>query len=218
MADIEDIATRIAGIILSPDSVYGLINGAVTVPVDFGYMAYGVFDTGSRYIHETMRIRMAAAIRNDILNHNHISEAVKLVFTEFNKYVSETEQDKIYRGVVSSVLGRFGTSMVITKISGAVLERVSFISASSSKPYIGAISTILMIGGMSERSIRTSESLQAEFPEIYKLLRPRDYDLLYFLFKSSVQPFVDAIHVRMTQGEPTFRKIMDSVEKKLNAA
>lgn len=27
MADIEDIATRIAGIILSPDSVYGLING-----------------------------------------------------------------------------------------------------------------------------------------------------------------------------------------------
>ncbi|QQN33256.1 hypothetical protein [Rahnella aceris] len=218
MADIDDIATRIAGIILSPDSVYGLINGALTVPVDFGYMVYGIFDTGSRYIHETMRIRMADAIRNDILNHHHISEAVKLVFTEFNKYVSETEQDKIYRGVVSSVLGRLGISMVITKISGAVLERVSFISASSSKPYIGAISTILMIGGMSERSIRTSESLQAEFPEIYKLLRPRDYDLLYFLFKPSVQPFVDAIHVRMTQGEPTFIKIMDSVEKKINAA
>ena len=145
MADIDDIATRIAGIILSPDSVYGLINGALTVPVDFGYMVYGIFDTGSRYIHETMRIRMADAIRNDILNHHHISEAVKLVFTEFNKYVSETEQDKIYRGVVSSVLGRLGTSMVITKISGAVLERVSFISASSSKPYIGAISTILML-------------------------------------------------------------------------
>ncbi|WP_447866014.1 hypothetical protein [Rahnella bonaserana] len=30
MADIDDIATRIAGIILSPDSVYGLINGGST--------------------------------------------------------------------------------------------------------------------------------------------------------------------------------------------
>ncbi|MFD3245270.1 hypothetical protein [Rahnella aquatilis] len=218
MTDIDDIATRIAGIIISPDSVYGLINGALTVPVDLGYMMYGVFDTGSRFAHETIRIRMADAIRNDILNHHHISEAVKLVFTEFNKYVSETEQDKIYRNVVTSVLGRLGSSMVITKISGAVLERVSFISASSSKPYIGAISTILMIGGMSERSIRTSESLEAEFPEVYGLLRPRDYDLLYFLFKPSVQPFVDAIHVRMTQGEPAFRKVMDSVEKKINAA
>ena len=218
MADIDDIATRIAGIILSPDSVYGLINGALTVPADFGYMVYGVFDTGSRYIHQTMRIRMAAAIKHDILNHHHISEAVKLVFTEFNRYVAESEQDKIYRNVVTSVLGRLGTSMVLTKISGAVLERVSFISASSSRASIGAISTILMIGGMSERSIRTSESLATEVPEIYQLLRPRDYDLLYFLFKPSVQPFVDAIHVRLTQGGSTFRKIMGSVEKKLNAA
>jgi hypothetical protein len=48
MADIDDIATRIAGVILSPESVNGLINGAFTVPLDMGYMVYGVFDTGSR--------------------------------------------------------------------------------------------------------------------------------------------------------------------------
>ncbi|MBF7954409.1 hypothetical protein [Rahnella victoriana] len=30
MADIDDIATRIAGIILSPDSVYGLTQGEST--------------------------------------------------------------------------------------------------------------------------------------------------------------------------------------------
>lgn len=33
MADIDDISTRIAGIILSPESVNGLINGAFTVPL-----------------------------------------------------------------------------------------------------------------------------------------------------------------------------------------
>lgn len=218
MADIDDIATRIAGIILSPDSVYGLINGALTVPVDFGYMVYGIFDTGSRYIHETMRIRMADAIRNDILNHHHISEAVKLVFTEFNKYVSETEQDKIYRAVFTSFIGRMGTNIIIALITASVLERVSFISASFRYHPISALTGVLLIGGMTERSIRTSEALETEDPEVYKLLRPRDYDLLYFLFKPSVQPFVDAIHVRVTQGESAFRKIMDTVRRKLNAA
>nr|WP_238483236.1 hypothetical protein [Rahnella perminowiae] len=43
MADIDDIATRIAGIILSPESVNGLINGAFTVPLDMGYMVYGIW-------------------------------------------------------------------------------------------------------------------------------------------------------------------------------
>lgn len=47
MADIDDIATRIAGIILSPESVNGLINGAFTVPLDMGYMVYLIQAPGS---------------------------------------------------------------------------------------------------------------------------------------------------------------------------
>jgi hypothetical protein len=53
MSNYEEIATRIANIIISPDSVLGFINGAISVPVDLGYMAYGVFDTDSHYSHET---------------------------------------------------------------------------------------------------------------------------------------------------------------------
>ncbi|MCR8998791.1 hypothetical protein ACE2AK_10625 [Rahnella perminowiae] len=178
MADIDDIATRIAGIILSPESVNGLINGAFTVPLDMGYRIYGVFDTGSRFRRETARIRMAGAIRKDILNYDHIIDAIKIIFTNFNIYVTETEQDSIYRAVLTGTL---------------------------------------LIGGMTERSIRTSERLEAENPEIYNLLIPKDYYLLYFLFEPSVQPFVDAMHIRMTQGEPAFRKIIDLVRKEINA-
>lgn len=217
MDDIDDIATRIAGIILSPDTITGLLKGALTVPVDLGYMVYGVFDTGSRFRHETARIRMANAIKHDILNYAHIYSAIEIIFTEFNKYVSETEQDAVYRGVVTSIVGRFGTNLIISKTAAAILERVSFIAASSSYTTIASLSTVFLVAGMTERSIRTSEVLEGQSPKIYNLLRPQDYDLLYFFFKPSAQPFVDAIHTRVTYGEPTFRKIMESVKRKINA-
>jgi len=49
MADIEGIARRIYDIIISPETVTGLINGGLSVPLDYGYLIYGMFDTGARY-------------------------------------------------------------------------------------------------------------------------------------------------------------------------
>lgn len=45
MADVEDIARRLCNIIASPDTVTGLINGGLSVPLDYGYLVYGIFDT-----------------------------------------------------------------------------------------------------------------------------------------------------------------------------
>ncbi len=45
MADIEGIARKIYDIIISPDTVTGLINGGLSVPLDYGYLIYGIFDT-----------------------------------------------------------------------------------------------------------------------------------------------------------------------------
>ncbi|MBE3509990.1 hypothetical protein IM285_21120 [Enterobacter cloacae complex sp. I10] len=50
---------------------------------------------------------------------------------------------------------------------------------------------------------------------MYQLLRPRDYDLLYFLFADAVQPFVDAIHAGYSEGMPVFNQIMKKVNEKL---
>jgi hypothetical protein len=75
---------------------------------------------------------------------------------------------------------------------------------------------ILLIGGMSERSIRMSESLAIEAPEIYALLRPHDYDLTYFLFEPAVKPVIDAVHAGATRGQPVFDRIIDAVGRKLH--
>ncbi|MEH2750171.1 hypothetical protein QE244_02735, partial [Klebsiella pneumoniae] len=106
MADIEGIARKLYNIIISPDTVTGLINGGLSVPLDYGYLIYGIFDTDTRYERETERIRMMTAIRHDILNYENIVNAVKLIFQLFNKYISESEQDRIYRSVVTSIVGR----------------------------------------------------------------------------------------------------------------
>lgn len=63
MADVEDIARRLCNIIASPDTVTGLINGGLSVPLDYGYLVYGIFDTDTVYARETQRIRMLTAIK-----------------------------------------------------------------------------------------------------------------------------------------------------------
>ena len=186
-SDIEDLANRISDIIMSPATISGLINGALTVPLDMGYLAWGYMDTDSRFAHQTQRFRMAEAIHNDILNYKHITNAVEIIFKEFDKYASVSQQNNAYRGVVSSMVGRFMSAKLIA-----------------------------MIGGMSERSIRMSESLAIEAPEIYWLLRPHDYELTYFLFEPAVKPFIDAVHVGATRGQPAFDKIIDAVGRKLH--
>ncbi|EIV5258799.1 TPA: hypothetical protein QHR21_003999 [Klebsiella pneumoniae] len=218
MADIEGIARKLYDIIISPDTVTGLINGGLSVPLDYGYLIYGIFDTDTRYERETERIRMMTAIRHDILNYENIVNAVKLIFQLFNKYLSESEQDRIYRSVVTSIVGRISTNIIASNIAKAVIEKTSFtyvVFKGKGNP-IAFLSTILLFGGMAERSIRTSDKLRNEAPEVYSLLIPRDYDLLYFLFADAVQPFVDAIHAGYTEGNAVFDKIMKRVEDHLN--
>jgi hypothetical protein len=159
---------------------------------------------------------MAEAIHNDILNYKHITNAVEIIFKEFDKYASVTKQNNVYRGVASSIAGRLLTAKLIAVIGAAVLARVSFIGAQSAKNWIGRVTMILLIGGMSERSIRKSESLAIEAPEIYWLLRPHDYDLTYFLFEPAVKPFIDAVHIGATRGQPAFDRIIDAVGRKLH--
>ena len=126
MADVEDIARRLCNIIASPDTVTGLINGGLSVPLDYGYLVYGIFDTDTRYARETQRIRMMTAIKNDILNYENIVNAVKIIFKVFNRYLTEDEQDKIYRSVMTSIAGRISTNIIASTIAKHVIERTSF--------------------------------------------------------------------------------------------
>ncbi len=74
---------------------------------------------------------------------------------------------------------------------------------------------ILLMGGMAERSIYTSRALQQSNPEIYYALHRKNYNLLYFLVEPLLEPFVEALRVKRTQGQPEFDKILDMVEDEL---
>lgn len=209
MSNYREIAQRIVKILVSPESVFGFWNGVMSVPKDVGYLAYGFIDTDSRSARENERIRMVTAIRYGILKNHNFIKTLEIVFAAFNQYVPEEKQNSIYSHTLFSVAGRATSN---TLISGRIAQSI----AQKSSLFIGIrgsiIGNALLAGGMAERCIYTSRRLQSYVPEVYNALRPHNYDLLYFLLEPALQPFVEALHVRWTNGTSAFNQILDAVD------
>ncbi|MDR3434388.1 MAG: hypothetical protein P4L95_21230 [Rouxiella aceris] len=213
MSTYIDIAKRIAEVILSPDSVIGLTYGVLSVPLDLGYLAYSYFDTDSQFIRETERIRMVNAIRFGILQNDNFVKTIETVLDKFNSYVPETRQNGIYANIGFSIIGRaVANSIVSRKIAVSIAQRTSLMITLRG----GIIGNILLAGGMAERSIYTSQRLESSDPEIYYALRQHDYDLLFFLVEPALEPFIEAIKVRRTQGSTVFNQILDIIENEVS--
>lgn len=214
MRSYQEIARRIAKIILSPESALGFIDGILSIPTDIGYLAYGFIDTDSRYQRETERIRMMSAIRHGILENHNFMKTIETVLNAFNKSAPEEKQNAIYSKTIASVAGRTITnSLLAGKIASTIAQRSTFLITLRG----GIIGNTLLIGGMVERCIYTSERLQQYTPDIYHALRYRDLDLLYFLVEPALNPFVEALKVKRTQGQPAFERILAMVESEINA-
>ena len=111
-----------------------------------------------------------------------------------------------------SIAGRAATNTIVSKkIAEIVAQRAGFVVGLRG----GVIGNLLLAGGMSERSIYTSTRLKVYAPEVYDVLRPNDYDLLYFFVEPAMQPFVEAIHVRWVFGQSAFNTIIDAVDDEL---
>lgn len=214
MRSYQEIARRIAKIILSPESAIGFIDGVLSVPKDIGYLAFGFIDSDSRYQRESEKIRMLSAIKYGLLENHNFIRTIETVLENFNKIVPEDKQNAIYGKTMASVAGRTITnSLIAGKLATSIAQRSSFLIALRG----GIIGNTLLIGGMVERCIYTSERLQQYNPDIYNRLRTRDLDLLYFLVEPALNPFVDALKIRNTQGKAAFEKILSMVENEINA-
>ncbi|PHP95780.1 hypothetical protein CBF17_001045 [Pantoea agglomerans] len=210
----SEIAKHIAKIIISPESAIGFVHGVLSVPTDIGYLAYGFLDTDSRYQRETEKIRMVGAIRHGILENHHFMKTIETVLNIFNRNVPELRQNAIFSKTMASVAGRTLTnSLIAGRLATTIAQRSSFLVAVRG----GLIGNALLIGGMTERCIYTSEKLLKNNPEVYNALRTRNYDLLYFLVEPALNPFVEALNVKRTQGQQAFEKIIEMVEKEINA-
>ena len=214
MRSYQEIAKRIAKIILSPESAIGFVHGVLSVPTDIGYLAYGFLDTDSRYQRETEKIRIAGAIKNGILENHNFMKTIETVLNMFNKNVPESKQNAIYSKTIASLAGRTLTnSLIAGRLATSIAQRSSFLVAARG----ALIGNALLLGGMTERCIYTSEKLQKNNPEVYNALRAQNYDLLYFLVEPALNPFLEALNVKRTQGQPAFEKIIEMVEKEVNA-
>jgi hypothetical protein len=210
----QEIARRIAKIILSPESALGFIDGVLSVPKDIGYLAFGFIDTDNRYQRESEKIRMLTAIKYGLLENHNFIKTIETVLDIFNKTVPEDKQNAIYGKTMASVAGRTITnSLIAGKLATIIAQRSSFLITLRG----GLIGNTLLIGGMVERCIYTSERLQQYNPEIYNRLRTRDLDLLYFLVEPALNPFVDALKIRNTQGQVAFERLLSMVENEINA-
>lgn len=157
---------------------------------------------------------MVTAIKNGILDNENFLQTIATVLAIFNKSVPEKKQNNIYGKVVASVAGRTVTNSVIAgKLATVIAQRSSLLISLRG----GLIGNILLAGGMAERSIYTSERLRQSDPEVYYALRHRNFDLLYFLVEPALNPFLEALHVRRTQGLGAFVQILDMVESELHA-
>lgn len=212
MSSYREIAQRIAKIVISPDSVLGFWNGVLSVPTDIGYLAYGFIDTDSRSIREAERIRMMTAIRYGILKNHNFIKTVEIVFDTFNKYVPEEKQNSIYSKTGFSIAGRATTN---TLVSARLAQAVAQNGGAKVRLRGGIIGNMLLAGGMAERSIYTSQKLKTYAPEVYNALRARNYDLLYFFLEPALQPFVEALHVKWSNGTPAFNQIIGEVENEI---
>ncbi|WP_017349277.1 hypothetical protein [Pantoea sp. A4] len=213
MSSYIEIAKRIAGIINSPELEVGIMMGVLSVPKDLAYMAYGFIDTESRSLRQSEKIRMANAIRYGILESENFRKSIEIIFCIFKRYLTDKEQDSATGDITGTFIGRMLTNLVLSS------RLTNAIAVKNNALYRGGavvLGNILLVGGMADRSIYTSQRLQRFNPEVWNALHLKDFDLLYFLIEPAVQPFVEALYVRRTQGPEAFEKIISLAEELIN--
>ncbi|HDJ1439873.1 TPA: hypothetical protein PPN70_002294 [Serratia rubidaea] len=210
--DYSDIAERIVKVTASPETIRGLARGAMSVPIDLGYLTLSIFDTGNRWRMQTERIRLFSALRAGMLNHHQIMRATRIIIDVFASYIPNDMQDRVYRGMVSPVAGRALTTGIITAtIANQMIAAGS--AAFLSKTVAGSVGFVLTTGGLVEHCIYKSFELERKNMQVYyKLRQAGNLDFLYFLLKPYLEPFIDALSVRNRYGEGEFVKILEILE------
>ncbi|ASM11633.1 hypothetical protein [Serratia marcescens] len=210
-----EIVERIVKVIVSPETVVGLLDGAMSVPVDFGYLALGIFDTSNRRKMEDERIRMMRAIKSGLLNYHQVIRTTKIIIDAFTAHIPKATQDKIFRGAGSASAGRMlTTSLISSRIVNSIISAGG--AAMITRGAGVATSFTLMAGGMIERSIYKSIGLERMHSAVYYKLRSAgNLDFIYFLVQPYVDPFIEALAIRKNQGDAEFNRLLQNIEEKM---
>ena len=209
----KEIAQEMANAVNSKSNFFGgFIEGAISFPVDMGYLAYDFINTDSRSINRYDTERMLRLIKAGLANQHSLTKIVKLVVDE---YLKKVDVEKVKRWVEKGsgkIAGRFVSNQVLMVNLGAVLSERMVIRLATGY----ALTSLLTLGAMTSRAIHTSRQFRQRNPEIYdNLRRAGNLDLLYFLVEPKTKPFEQAIEIwRKNRGE--FDRITELFFKKVS--
>ncbi|MGP3011284.1 hypothetical protein ACTVPS_14140 [Serratia marcescens] len=93
----KEIAQEMANSVNSKSNFFGgFIEGAISFPVDMGYLAYDFINTDNRSINRYDTERMLRLIKAGLANQHSLTKIVKLVVDE---YLKKVDVDKVKRWV-----------------------------------------------------------------------------------------------------------------------
>lgn len=138
----------------------------------------------------------------------------RFFFTHSTKmYLNQSKTRFIAKQLLQCPGGAATNSVISSRIATSIAQSSSLFV----KLRGGIIGNTLQIVGMIEWCLYTSERLHQVNSEIYYALRQRNFDLLYFILEPPLTPFIEALNVRRTQGQPAFERIIDIVSSEINA-
>ena len=84
---------RIVKVIVSPETVVGLLDGAMSVPVDFGYLALGIL-TQAIVARWKTNAFMMRAMKSGLLNYHQVVRTTKFIIDAFTAHIPKRRKTK----------------------------------------------------------------------------------------------------------------------------
>lgn len=195
----KEIASDILDIINQKDMggfelfFYSAGKGLLDVGTDLGYMTYDFLDTENRWRNEGIRIRQAELFKRGIS-----SEEIKTLITYIVKIFVSKIKNKSLTDIFAKITGRQTGKYVATAFIYGEVARVlarRFIPRLLIR--LGMVG-VVSLAGTTSTSLYVSEDLSYRYPSIYSGLKNLgDLDLLYFLVRDYMDPFLEAIEINM---------------------
>jgi len=184
--------------------------GFASIPGDLYALTKDFLDSDHRWDNETDRIRLITLLKKGATSED-LKKIIKIVVEQYVKNLSENQCKRLLIKIGAGKVGEltfklFFVNEIVSIFFSRVIPKFLFTTG---------MTGIISIGASVSRSIYTARDLQRENPAMYTMLRANgDYDLLYFIVKDYVEPYLIAITLQENNSplaDDVFEYFIDGV-------
>lgn len=172
----------------------GVLGGLTSFTQDISLVAKDYFDTDNRWRNQTDKIRLASLIKRGASS-DSLKKMVTIILRDYWSNLTAEQAEKLAARVGGTITGKMAFNFVtINQILLLFFEK-----AIARFVFSLGVGSIFAIGAAASDSVYSSNELKLRNPKIYNELRgDGDLDLLYFLLKDYLDPYLDAIELQIT--------------------